>query len=59
VKFCYVKSQPEATKMMVKAKLGLLGGAVARVFGQFHGDVFYDDVNDCNVDDFVTATKKK
>jgi len=59
VKFCFVKSQPEVTKMMVKAKLGLLAGAVANVFGQFHGDVFYDDVTDCKYEDFVKATRKK
>ena len=59
VKFCLVKSQPEATKIMVKAKLGLLTGAVTRVFGQYHGDVFYDNIDEVNVDDFVAATRKK
>ena len=39
VKFCYVKSQPEKTKMMVKAKLGLLGGGkcIAFVRGTLRG----------------------
>jgi len=45
--------------MMLKAKLGLLAGAVANVFGQFHGDVFYDTTSDVNPDDFVAATQKK
>lgn len=59
VKFCLIKSQPEATKMMVKAKLGLLVGAVSGIFAPFHGDVFVDDVEELKMEEVVLATKKR
>mmetsp|Transcript_12072 Transcript_12072/g.21922 ORF Transcript_12072/g.21922 Transcript_12072/m.21922 type:complete len:262 (+) Transcript_12072:339-1124(+) len=59
VKFCYVKSQPEATPFRQKGKLGLLAGAVSAVFAPYHGDVFCDTVDELKIEDVVLATKKR
>mmetsp|Transcript_16441 Transcript_16441/g.33881 ORF Transcript_16441/g.33881 Transcript_16441/m.33881 type:complete len:313 (+) Transcript_16441:78-1016(+) len=59
VKFCFIKSQPEATSFKAKGKLGLLGGAVSNVFHPYHGDVFIDEVGDLKMDEVVLATKKR
>ena len=49
IKFCFIKSQPEATSFKSKGKLGLLGGAVSSVFHPYHGDIFIDEVGDLKV----------
>jgi len=59
VKFCFVKSQPEATPFRQKGKLGLLGGAVSAVFAPYHGDVFVDTVDELTMDGVILATKKR
>ncbi len=59
VKFCFIKSQPEATPFRQKGKLGMLTGAVASVMAPFHGDVFVDTVDELTLDSVVLATKKR
>ena len=58
IKFCFIKSQPEATSFKSKGKLGLLGGAVSNVFHPYHGDVFIDEVGDLKIEEVILATKK-
>lgn len=59
IKFCFIKSQPEATSFKSKGKLGLLGGAVSSVFHPYHGDIFIDEVGDLKMEEVILATKKR
>ena len=59
VKFCYVRSQPEATPFRTKGKLGVLTGAVAKVFAPAHGDVLIDGSEPLTQSMIVEATRKR
>jgi hypothetical protein len=59
VKFCFIKSQPEATPFRLKGKLGLKLGAVAAVFAPYHGDLVIDLPEELTLDGVVEITRKK
>jgi len=59
VRFCFIKSQPEATPFRVKGKLGQKIGAVTAVFSPVHGDLVIDTPDELTAEDVVAITKKK